>query len=94
MLVPRDIPDLQFAVAEREEKGDSPEKTDVIELMNMNTEDCVMVPQNSDFREHSRNSLESVAGEAQVRLRDQRSLEKALDSELHSNTSEYREHSQ
>ena len=29
-----------------------------------------------------------------MRLRDQRSLEQALDSELHSNTSEYREHSQ
>ena len=94
LLAPRDIPDLHFAVAEREEKGDSPEKTDVIELMNVNTEDCVTVPRNSDFREHSRNSWESVAGEAQVRLRDQRSLEKALDSELHSNTSEYREHSQ
>ena len=94
LLAPRDIPDLHFAVTEREDEGDSPEKTDVIELMNMNTEDCVTVPRNSDFREHSRNSLESVAGEAQVRLRDQRSLEKALDSELHSNTSEYREHSQ
>ena len=94
LLAPRDIPDLHFAVAEREDKGDSPEKTDVIELINENTEDCVTVPRNSDFREHSRNSLESVAGEAQVRLRDQRSLEKALDSELYSNTIEYREHSQ
>ena len=94
LLAPRDIPDLHFAVAEREDKGGSPEKTDVIELMNVNTEDCVTVPWNSNFREHSRNTLESVAGEAQVRLRDKRSLEKALDSELHSNTSEYREHSQ
>ena len=94
LLAPRDIPDLQFPVAEREEKGDSPKKTDVIELMNVNTEDCVMATQNNNFREHSRKSLQSVAGEAQVRLRDQRSLEKALDSELHSNTSEYKEHSQ
>ena len=94
LLAPRDIPDLQFAVAEREDKGDSSEKTDVIELMNVNIEDCVTVPRNSDFREHSRNLLQGVAGEAQVRLRDQRSLEKALDSELHSNISEYREHSQ
>ena len=94
MLAPRDIPDLHFAVEEREDKGDSQEKTDVIELMNVNTEDCVTVPRNSDFREHSRNLLESVAGEAQVRLQEQRSLEKALDSELHSNISEYREHSQ
>ena len=94
LLAPRDIPDLQFAVAEREDKGDSPEKTDMIELMNMNIEDCVTVPRNSDFREHSRNLLQGVAGEAQVRLRDQRSLEKVLDSELHSNISKYREHSQ
>ena len=91
LLVEKDIPDLHFDV---KDKGDSPEKTDVMELMNVNTEDCVTVPRNSDFREHSRNSLERVAGGAQVRLRNQRSLEQALDSELHSNTSEYREHSQ
>ena len=94
LLAPRDIPDLHFPVAEREDKGDSPEKTDVIELMNVNIKDCVTVPRNSDFREHSRNSLQGVAGEAQVRLRDERSLEKALDSELHCNISEYRKHSQ
>ena len=91
LLAEKDIPDLHFSI---KDNSDSPEKTDVMELMNVNTEDCVTVPRNSDFREHSRNSLESVAGEAQVRLRDQRSLEQALDSELHSNTSEYREHSQ
>ena len=94
LLATRDIPDLHFSVAEREDKGDSPEKTNVIELINVNTEDSVTVPRNSDFREHSRNSLESVAGEAQVQSWDQRNLEKVLDSELHSNTSEYREHSQ
>ena len=94
MLAPRDIPDLHFPVAEREDKGDLPEKTDMIELMNVNIKDCVKVPRNSDFREHSRNSLQGVAGEAQVRLRDERSLGKALDSELHSNISEYRKHSQ
>ena len=94
LLAPRDIPDLHFPVAEREDKGDSPEKTDVIELMNVNIKDCVTVPWNSDFREHSRNLLQGVAGEAQVRLWDERSLEKALDSELHSNISEYRKHSQ
>ena len=91
LLAEKDIPDLHFEV---KDNGDSPEKTDVIELMNVNIKDCVTVPRNSDFREHSRNSLQGVAGEAQVQLRDQRSLEKALDSELHSNISEYREHSQ
>ena len=91
LLAEKDIPDLYFSI---KDNSDSPEKTDVMELMIVNTEDCVTVPRNSDFREHSRNSLESVASEAQVRLRDQRSLKQALDSELHSNISEYREHSQ
>ena len=53
-----------------------------------------MTPQNSDFREHSRNSLESAVGEAQERVSEQRSVKQALDPELHSNASEYREHSQ
>ena len=51
-------------------------------------------PLNSDFREHSRNLLESAAGEAQELVSEQRSVKQALDSELHSNASEYREHSQ
>ena len=94
LLAPRDIPDLQFAVAEREEEGDSPEKTEVTEIVDVGTRCSVIATQNSAFRERSRNLLESVAGEAQVRLRDQRSLERVWDSELHSNPSEYREHSQ
>ena len=88
LLATRDILDLHFSVAEREDNSN------VIELINVNTEDGVTVSQYSDFREHSRNLLESVAGEAQVRSRDQRNLDKVLDSELHSNASEYREHSQ
>ena len=47
------------------EKGDSSEKTEVMEIMDVNTKRSVMAPQNSDFREHSRNLLESAAGEAQ-----------------------------
>ena len=65
LLAPKDIPDLQFDAAERKEEDDSPERTDVIEIMDVNTEDSVTAPQNSDFQEHSRNSLESAAGEAQ-----------------------------
>ena len=49
LLATRDIPDLHFSEAEREDKGDSPEKTNVIELINVNTEDCVTVQRNSDF---------------------------------------------
>ena len=91
LLAEKDIPDLHFEV---KDNGDPPEKTDVMELMNVNTEDCVTEPRNSEFQKHSRNSLENVAGEAQERVQDQRSLKQALDSELLRNTSEYREHSQ
>ena len=38
--------------------------------------------------------LESAAGEAQDQLSEQRSAQKMMDTELHSRTSEYREHSQ
>ena len=91
LLAEKDIPDLHFEV---KDNSDPPEKTDVMELINVNTEDCVTEPWNSEFQKHSRNSLENVAGEAQERVQDQRSLKQALDSELLSNTSEYREHSQ
>ena len=94
LLAPRDIPDLHFAVAEREDKGDSPEKTDVIELMNVNTEECVTEPHISQFREHSGNSLESVVGEALERESEQRIVRRGLNSKMHSNASECGEHSQ
>ena len=94
LLAPKDIPDLQFDAVERKDKGDSPERTDVMEIMDVNTDYSVTAPQNSDFREHSRNSLENAAGEAQERVSEQRSVKQALNSKLHSNASEYREHSQ
>ena len=59
----------------------------------MNTEESVMAPQNSEFQEHSRNSLESAAGEAPELVSEQRSVKQVFDLELHSNASEYREHS-
>ena len=62
--------------------------------MDVNTKRSVMAPQNSDFREHSRNSLESAVGEAQERVSEQRSVKQALDPELHSYASQYTEHSQ
>ena len=65
-----------------------------MEIMDVNTEDCVTAPRNSDFQEHSRNLLESAAGEELELVSEQRSLKQVLDSELHSNASEYREHSQ
>ena len=62
--------------------------------MDVNTKRSVMTPQNSNFREHSRNLLESAAGETQEQVCEQRSVKQALDPELHSNDSEYREPSQ
>ena len=94
LLAPKDIPDLHFDVTDMKEKGDSPEKTEVMEIIDVKTKRSLMTPQNSDFREHSRNSLERAVGEAQERVSEQRSVKQALDPELHSNASEYREHSQ
>ena len=92
LLAEKDIPDLHFDVKDRKEKSDSLEKTEVMEITDVNTGG--MTPLNSDFREHSRNLLESAVGEAQELVSEQRSVKQALDSELHSNASEYREHSQ
>ena len=65
LLAEKDIPDLHFDITDTKEKGDSSEKTEVMEITEVNTKRSVMVPQNSDFGEHSINSLESAAGEAQ-----------------------------
>ena len=94
LLAEKDIPDLHFDVKDRRERGHSSEKADVMEIIDVNTEDCVTAPRNSDFRDYSRSSLESAAGEELELVSEQRSLKQALDSELHSNASEYREHSQ
>ena len=87
LLAEKDIPDLLFNV---KDNRDSP--VDMMELTSVNT--CGMMPQNSEFREHLRNLLESVLGEAQDRESKQRSVRQALNSKLHSNASECREHSQ
>ena len=94
LLATEDIPDLQFDTAEAKEEGDSSERTEVLEITDVDTNGSATAPQNSDFREHSKNSLESAAGEAQERVSEQLSVEKKRDPELHSNTSKYREHSQ
>ena len=49
LLAEKDIPDLHFDVTDRTEKDDSPERTDVIEIMDVNTEDSVTAPHNSNF---------------------------------------------
>ena len=94
LLAEKDIPDLHFNVKNRRERGNSLEKTDVMEIMDVNIEDCMTTPWDSDFREHSRNLLENVAGEALELVSEQKNVKQTLDSELPSNTSKYKEHSQ
>ena len=95
LLASKDIPDLQFEAAEPEEKSEPSERREVMEIMDVDTNEiCVIAPQNSDFQEHSINSLESAAGEAQEQTSKQRSVQKTMDSEPHSRTSKCREHSQ
>ena len=94
LLAEKDIPDLYFHVMDVKEEGDSAKKTEVMEIMDVNTEDCVTAPQNSNFREHSINLLENAAGEGLELVSEQKGVKQALDTELPSNTSEYREHSQ
>ena len=65
LLAAKDIPDLQFDAAEVKEERNSSERTEVMEIMDKDTSGSVMAQQNSDFREHSKNLLQSTAGEAQ-----------------------------
>ena len=89
LIAEKDIPDLDFDIKDKKEKGDSPE---VMEITDMDTMDSVTAPQDSDFRGQSINSLKSAVGERLELVSKQRSVKQALESELH-NTSEYGEHS-
>ena len=94
MLAAKDIPDLHFDVAEMKEKGEPSERTEVVEIIDVDAKGCLMTLENSDFREHSKNLLESAAGEAQEQASEQRSVKKTMGLELHNRISKYREHSQ
>ena len=94
LLAAKDIPDLQFDATEAKEEGDPLERTEVLEISVVDTNGNATRPHNSDFREHSKNSLESVVGEAQEQVSEQRSIQKMVDPEARNRTSEYREHSQ
>ena len=49
LLAAKDIPDLQFDAAEAKEKGESSERTDVVEIIDVDTNGSVTISQNSDF---------------------------------------------
>ena len=91
LLAEKDIPNLHFDVTETKEKGKPSEKADVMEIMNVDTKENV---QNSDSREHSRNSLKSVAGGRLHPSNQHGNVEKITDAKLLKETSEYRELSQ
>ena len=76
MLAAKDIPDLHFDMTEVKEKGESSERTNVMEIIDVETKRNMTVSQNSNFREHSKNLLESVAGGALQQANEQRSVEK------------------
>ena len=48
LLAAKDIPDLQFDAAEVKQKGESSERTEVMEIMDVDTKGSVTTPQNSD----------------------------------------------
>ena len=81
LLAEKDIPDLYFDEAEAKEKSKPSERTDVMEIINVDTKKSA---QNSDSRDHSRKSLESVAGGASDRVNQERRVGKTIDPELHS----------
>ena len=62
LLAEKDIPELHFDVMEAKETNKTSDRTEVMVIMNVDTKENT---QKSDSREHSRNSLESAAGEAQ-----------------------------
>ena len=87
LLAAKDIPDLHFDAAEAKKKDESTIRTDVIEIIDVNTNGSVTMRHSSDSREHSTNSLESAAGEASDQVSEQRSMKKMTDLELHNRTS-------
>ena len=90
LLAEKDIPDLHLHTAETKESKPL-ERADVIEIMNVDTKESV---QNSDFQEHSRNLLESVAGGASDQMNQHKSMEKTKGPKLLKGTCKYRELSQ
>ena len=86
LLAEKNIPDLHFDVTDTKEKGDSSEKTEVMEIIDVNTKRSVMAPQNSDSQEHSRNPLEIVADGALHRINQHGNVEKKNCTVMPANT--------
>ena len=94
LLAAKDVLNLQFDVAESEGKNEPLERVDVMEIMPMTISKSVIAIQNSEFREHSKKSLESAAGEALGQNNHQGIVKMTVNSEPHKKTSECREHFQ
>ena len=63
LLAAKDVLNLQFDISEAEEKSE-PWEREVMEIMDTTISKSVIAIQNSDFQEHFKKLLDSVAGEA------------------------------
>ena len=86
-LAPKDIPDLHFDVTDKKENGDSPERTDVMEIM-----DPELHSNASEYREHSQKSRNS--GKLTDVETSGNIVHQMFDRDAQQGNSDFREHSQ
>ena len=55
LIAEKDIPNVHCDITDTKDKGESPERTDVMEIMDMNTKSRDTHLQHSESREHSQN---------------------------------------
>ena len=87
LIAEKDIPNVHFDITDTKEKGDSPERTDVMEIMDMNTESRDTHLQHSESREHSQNSRIKQVGIEEVTV-------SAEDTKRTAANSDFSKHSQ
>ena len=94
LLAAKDIPDLQFDAAEAKEKGDSPERTEVMEIMDVDTKGTLSKGtqlEHSKSREHSQNSQKK---QARADIGNVKVTVSAEDNKCSAVSSNFLEHSQ
>ena len=94
LLAAKDVPNLQFDISEIGEKGEPCEIPEIMEIVDTTVNKSEVTFPNSDFREHSKKSPDSVAGETTGQKNHQGHVKTMVNSEPQNKTSEYREHSQ
>ena len=94
LLAAKDVPNLQFDISEIGEKGEPCELPEIMEIVDTTVNKSEVTFPNSDFREHSKKSSDSVAGETTGQKNHQGHVKTMVNLELQNKTSKYREHSQ